>query len=118
MSPKVDMSWLAKMMLRWEEAQLLADKLRARIETAVMQIGETQTVGNVRARYSGGRKSYNYQTAAILCPAANQSVIKEFTITPEPYTDWRKVCEHAGVERNDIPFTKSEPTVTVKLLAE
>jgi len=118
MDPKIDMSNLARMMLEWEMLQRRAVALQATIEATVMQIGKTQTVGNVRASYSGGRKSYNYSEGAMLCPMVNQSVIKEFTITPEPRTDWRKVCEHAGVERDDIPFTQSEPSVTVKLLAE
>lgn len=116
MEPKIDMSELAGAMLKWERIQKEADLLRAEIEWAVMAIKRTQTVGNVRATYSGGRKSYNYQAAAILCPAANQSVIKEFTVIPPPRTDWRKICQHVGIEKDEIPYVQSEPSVRVKLL--
>lgn len=116
MDPKVDMSQLATMMLEWERRQKWADALRAKIKATVMRVGETQTVGNVRATYSGGRKTYDYYAAAVLRPAVGNATIELFTVTPVPQTDWRAICEHAGVEKNDIPFTQSEPSVTIKLL--
>lgn len=112
----VDMSQLAARMLTWEQMQLRANELRAVIEATVMRIGETQTVGNTRATYSSGRKTYDYAMAAMMCPRLKDSIAQQFTVTPEPQTDWRKICEHVGVDKASIPFTQTEPSVTVKLL--
>lgn len=117
-SNKVDMSDLAMRMLEWERQQKRADALRATIETAVMQIGRTQTVGNVRATYSKGRKSYDYSFAAGSHPEIDKDILQSFTFTPSPRTDWRGVCGYLKIEKADIPFTQSEPTVKVKLLPE
>lgn len=119
MKNQVDTSDLAMKMLRWEEAQRFADELRGAIEDTVMQIGRTQTVGNVRATYSKGRKSYDYREAALEGDVdVSNATIELFTVTPAPKTDWRKICEHVGVDKADIPFTQSPPSVMVKLLAE
>lgn len=115
MESKIDMSALAMKMLEWERKQKEADLLRAEIEWAVMGIKRTQTVGNVRATYSGGRKAYDYQDAAY-CHPVSEATIELFTVTPAPKTDWRKICQHVGVEKDDIPFMQSAPSVRVKLL--
>lgn len=112
----VNMSDLAIKMLQWEQVQRLADNLRAIIESMVMRTGKTQIVGNVRATYSGGRKTYDYHTGAGNVPVTDRSVIERFTVIPPSYIDWRKVCEHVKVPKADIPFTQSEPSVKVKLL--
>jgi hypothetical protein len=59
----MDASYLAKMMLDWEKVRRHLDELEEAIKDSVLQIGKTQTVGNVRASYSKGRKSYFYQEA-------------------------------------------------------
>lgn len=112
----VEMSLLASMMLAWERTQLQADQLRIKIERTVLRIGKTQTVGNVRATYSGGRKTCDYHEAAERHPTISYAAIELFTVTPEPQTDWREVCDHIGVDKADIPFTQTEPSVTMKLL--
>lgn len=118
MEPKIDMSQLATMMLEWERVQKRADALRATIKHTVLRIGHTQTVGNVRATYSGGRKVYDYLFAAGSHPAISEDIMQSFTVTPPPRTDWRKVCEHLEIDKADIPSMQSEPSVTIKLLAE
>lgn len=118
MTTKPDMSNLAMMMLRWEKLQLQADELRGAIEDTVMEIKRTQTVGNVRAVYSGGRKSYDYLFAAGIHPMISEDVMQAFTITPPPRTDWRKICKHLEIPQDKIPYIQSEPSVRVKLLTE
>ncbi len=106
-------SGLALKMLAWEQAQRRADELRAEIETWVLDLGKTQTVGNVRATFSNGRKSYDYETAG---QTAAPKIIAEFTTHIEKdVIDWRLVCKKAEIA--DVPFTQSEPSVAVKLLA-
>jgi len=111
----MDKSELAALMLQWESVQKRADKMKAAIADAVLQLEETQSAGNVRATYSGGRKTYNYQEAADGHPMVSEATVSLFTTTPEPRTDWRGICKHVGVE--DVPFTTSEPSVALKLLA-
>ena len=54
---------LAQLMLDYEAMQRRADELRKDIETIVIAIGKTQTVGNVRATYTAGRRTFDYEAA-------------------------------------------------------
>ena len=109
----MDAKELAELMLSWSDAQTEANTLRAKIEAAVMEIGKTQTVGNVKAKFSNGRKSYNYEAAAANHPMVSNATVSLFTTRPAPRIDWRGICNHAGID--DIPFTVSEPSVSVSL---
>jgi len=114
----MDASELAQAMLRWEQVQREADALRAAIEAAVMEIGATQKVGNVTASYSNGRRTYDYRRAIDEAGQAGMLVpdaLEPFTkIVPATVSvDYRLACKHLGIE--DVPFTQSEPSVTVKL---
>ena len=113
----VDMSVLAEMMLEWEKVKARLDELSVLIEDDVLKIGKTQTVGNVRASYSKGRRSFDYEAGAKDHPMVSDSTVKLFTVVPEtplPYVDWRGICKHAGID--DVPFTQGDPSVTVKLV--
>jgi len=107
-------SELAQKMLVWEQQKRSLDALTAEIEAAVLELGQTQTVGSVRATYSGGRKSFAYDAAATQVGVTiPQELVDEHTQTTQRI-DWKAICEVAGV--TDIPFTQSEPSVSVKLL--
>lgn len=109
---QIDLSQLAKMMLDWETYRRHLDEIEAAIRDTVLQIGKTQTVGFVRASYSKGRKRYDYQ-GAIKDSTLNQAW---FTKQFEKVTvDWRAMCEEWELE---VPFTQSDPSVSVKLLKE
>ena len=108
---EMDMSKLATKMLEWEETKHQLAQIEEEIKTAVLAIGKTQTVGNVRASYSGGRKSYDYESAG---RAAPQPVIDEHTITTtEVKIDWRAICKDTEAE---VPYRQSPPKVTVKII--
>lgn len=111
MTQTIDLSSLAQTMLQWERAKKQLDDIETAIQDAVLQIGKTQTVGNVRASYSKGRKSYDYQAAADGHPMVSSATIELFTT---PKVDWRGICKRVGID--DVPFTQSEPNVSVKLL--
>lgn len=98
---------LAEKMIAWGKARQALDALEAEIKTEVLELGETQKVGSVRASYSGGRKTYDYENAG---KSADQAWIDVCTT---PKTDWARVCKLAEIP--DIPFTQTEPTVTIKL---
>ena len=110
MSPKE----LAELMLSYSDAQQEANALRAKIEAAVLEIGKTQTVGNVKAQHRNPRKSYDYETAAVECPMVSKATVKLFTVQPPPRIDWRGICKHAGID--DIPYTEGEASVSVSLI--
>lgn len=102
-------------MLAWEETQREADRLRSEIEAAVLELGKSQTVGNVRASYSAGRKSYDYDKAiqiALESGAVGTAELKTFEYSE---LDARGACKGLGIEA--VPYTQSEPSVSVKLVA-
>ena len=109
----MDARQLAMTMLEYEEAQRCADELRAQIESAVLEIGETQQVGNVKATYRTGRKNYDYAAAAAEVP---DTLIEEYTKV-KTTVDWRKLAlEGLGIEKDRLPFTQSDPSVSVKIV--
>lgn len=109
----MEASELAGKMLEWERKRRELDALEDEIIGAVLAVGKTQTVGNVRASYSGGRKTYNYEEAAHDHPMVGEATIALFTSTVVKI-DWRGICKHAGID--DVPFIKSDPSVSLKLL--
>jgi hypothetical protein len=112
----VDMSELAANMLEWEKLQKRADDLANWIKLHVMAMEKTQTVGNVRATYSAGRKSYDYEAGArAVFPENDPDALYDVAKIYEKTTiDWREMCEEHKIE--DIPFTQGKPSVSVKLL--
>lgn len=134
---------LATRMLEWETTQRAADALRAEIEAAVLEVGKTQTVGNVRATYSAGRRTFDYRAAVEDAKVAGrlslgslwpfekmtinyQAVVEQATadgiLTGEylaPHS--QMVCDYTAAAKGlnlEAPVkSQSEPSVTVKLLA-
>ena len=101
----MDMTELAKKMLEWEELTRQANALADEISAAVLEIGSTQVVGNVRATYSEGRKSYDYYAAWNAVHKTPPGVDH----TKVSY-DYRKACADYGID--DIPFTQGDPSRT------
>lgn len=113
--PIMTASELALLMLKWEEKQKEIAVIEAQIKGAVLTIGKTQTVGNVRATYSAGRKTYDYANA---WERYGHEAEQKIGIKIEDYAkvsyDYRQACIDGGIK--DIFFTQSEPSVSVKLL--
>lgn len=122
----MNMSDLASAMLEWERRQREADTLKAEIEAAVLGLGKTQTVGNVRATYSAGRKSYDYFAAfdaaynaahAMTAGWERTDLLARYNALRDKHStikwDYCSICKEAEIEAE---FTQSEPSVTVKLL--
>lgn len=110
----MDMSELAFKMLEWEKTKRELDLLTKEISEVVLEIGQTQTVGNVRATYSQPRKSYDYTMAIHRAlqveKIGNDSLLQFQTVS----VDYRAACKE--FEITDIPVTESDPSVAVKLL--
>lgn len=107
---KMNPSEMARKMLEWEKLQRQADALAAEIEATVLEIRQTQTVGNVRVTYSAGRRTFDYKTAA---QRVQRKVIAAHTVT-KIITDWRAVCQTAEI--TDVPYTQAPPSAKIKLL--
>jgi len=104
-------SELAEKMLTWEQAKRDLDALEVEIKAAVLDVAKTQTVGNVKATYNSGRKSYDYQEVGEDAPP---DIIEECTTTTTK-VDWRKVVVAWDFDKDLIPFKQSDPSVTLKL---
>jgi hypothetical protein len=105
---------LALTMLEWENLQRQADLLKVQIEAEVLARAKTHTVGNVRASYSGGRKSYHYDgalEAAIATGALEAAMLDPFRVMT---LDGKKACTELHITPT---FTQGDPSVTVKLMA-
>lgn len=104
-------SELATKMLEWENIQRQADALKAEITETVLQLGKTQTVGNVRATYSNGRGKYDYETACA------HYGLTETDLLPYSKTvyDYRKAAVEYQLDVEQF-YTPGSPTVTVKIL--
>lgn len=108
-------SELAKLMLLWEVKRRELDDIETAVKQAVLEIGKSQTVGNVRAIFSKGRKTYDYEGAAKSQP--DQELLEEIIgLFTAPEVDWKRVCNAVGIE--DIPFAQGEPSVSIKLVED
>ena len=111
----MDASELATVMLEWEALQKQADALAERIKAAVLELGQTQTVGNVRASYSGGRKRYDYKGAVYNYEDQIGALPEEFWHEHIKLDyDYRAMCNELVL--GAIPFTESPPSVSLKVL--
>ena len=137
----MDNSQLAALMLEWEATQRKADELAAQIKAVVLDIGKTQVVGNVRATFSAGRRTFDYIGAIDAAEAAGQlepgslapwesdeidyfeavqaaiqdGILDSRYLTPYTTTkvDWAAAVKGLGLEAPVV--SQSEPSVTLKL---
>ena len=132
----MNMSELANKMLQWEEQKRKLDDLEAEIAYVVLNLGKTQTVGDVRATYSKGRAKYDYETPGSQASQEkidlyteeeefidweglareykpNEMTIHRFT-EYEKIIDWRMVCKVAGIE--PIVESQGKPSARLKLM--
>ena len=103
-------SLLAEKMLEWENKKRELDLLEEWIKGQVLELEQTQTVGNVRASYSAGRKSYDYEGAW----REEYDHLPASTYQKVTY-DYRAACKDAAIE---VPVkSQSAPSVSLKLLS-
>lgn len=91
----MDNSQLAALMLEWEATQRKADELAAKIKAAVLDIGKTQVVGNVRATFSAGRRTFDYRAAIDAAEAAGQLEPGSLAPWESERVDWFEVVQGA-----------------------
>lgn len=101
---------LARLLLLWEDKKEELAEIEQRIQTEVMALQKSFTVGNITAKYSGGRKTFDYEAAA---QGVDPEIISRHTTTPDPKTDWKSVCAEAEIEL--VPFKQTGPSVSIKI---
>lgn len=91
----MDNSQLAATMLEWEATQRKADALAETIKGAVLAIGKTQVVGNVRATFSAGRRTFDYRAAVDAAEA--DGLLEPGSLAPweSERVDWFEVVQGA-----------------------
>ena len=116
----IDPVQLAKDMLEWREKRLELDHIEGKIKEAVLEMGKTQTVGDVRASYSAGRRTFDYQQAVQDHMARNPVDLKILVAGVEAHTktvttvDYRAVCDAWKLE---APVVKQgTPSVDIKFV--
>lgn len=105
---------LPERLRRWKELKQEINELEALIETEVLELGKTLTVGDVRASYSKGRTTCDYEAIATEM-AVPEAVLMRYT---EPKVNYKKLVEsNPPTKKLMEKHTKvSSPSVTVKLI--
>lgn len=109
---------LTEKMTRWAELKAEISALEAEISAEVQAIGKTIDAGPVRASYTAGRRSYDYQAIAAHINVPEALVEKHTTTRTDVRTDWRAlVLEVKPAEEIVEQFcTAGTPSVTLKIL--
>lgn len=118
----VNLSELARDLLYWEKQKRQLDALEDEIKRRVLVLGETQTVGYVRATFSNPRKSYDYESPVqdLLCCVETSDEHREqleaiIADNTRQVVDWRGVCRLATVDPIVTPG-EGPGSVSIKLL--
>ena len=102
---------LAHALLDWETNRRELNALEVDITAYMLETGKSAQVGDVRATYYAGRKTYQWEQAA-----RDHKFPYELLVQYEkPTYDWKGICEHLGITQENCPFTDTGPRVTLKL---
>jgi len=125
-------SELASKMLEWERIRKELDAIEASIKESVMELGKTQTVGNVTASYRSGTRTFDYQASCATVDGETLSkystardiinwdavadevpeVVSRFTVRTFDY-DYKGICKELDIE--PIVIGQTEPSVSIKI---
>ena len=113
---------LAKDILEWREKRTELQVIEDRIKQAVLDLGKTQTVGDVRASYSAGRRTFGYKEAVEGYVAQEPEDLVAFLERVEANTrvvtttdvDYRAICDAWKLTAPVI--TEGNPSVDIKFV--
>ena len=112
----MDSTQLAEAMLKYGKLMDEAAALETQIKAAVLEVGKTQTVGNVRATFSNPRKTYQSWEDAVMDNEPDGFVPEDYLVYAEPQMDWQKAGKDFGIERESWIAEDAKPSVSVKLI--
>lgn len=87
---------LPQLMLLWGSLNNEVDRVAELIENQVLQLKQTQVVGDIRATYGLGRGSFNYQKIAKSLEAEHRASYGVFVTAHTAQSiiiNWRAICE-------------------------
>jgi len=102
---------LARLFIQYAEKRNELEFLQHEIESAVLEIGETQSIAGVTAKYfKPSTETPDYKSTAINAKPT-QEVIDGFSTKTETVTvKWKEVCAHLGL---DVPPGAEKPARVV-----
>lgn len=115
--PAIDKNILAGLMLEWAKHKEQLTYIEDEIKQTVLALGETTVAGNVRATYNKGKRSWDYKMGVkMFMPEdyALDEAILQRTKTVRTI-DWKGICYDENIDKDDIPYTQADPSVTIKV---
>ena len=116
------MTTLAEKMAHWESLKIELDAIERSIKEEVLALGSSQVVGRVEAKFKKSSTNGKYDYVG-MCEEfqPSQELVDAHTVYPDPYIEYKKLAEAAGVpeelkKKYYSPPTNGVPTVTVVLL--
>ena len=100
------------LMLQYEAARRKLDELAAVIQAEVLAMGESYTVGNVTARFSMGRRVFDYKKP---CENVLPEIVAQYTkhIPASEEVDYPALCKAMRFE--PLVVSQGDPSVTIVL---
>lgn len=98
-------------MLEYEELYRKLKELEDKIIPHVLELKSTQSIGNVTAKYSKGRTSYDYERVKDEYNESITPYIVKHTKVVEKI-DWRSICKDLDydppIDKEPVPYVKLE----------
>lgn len=106
---------LAQDLLLWAQWKEQIEGIEAKITEQILVLGESVTVGDVRAAYYKPGLCLDYQLGALANTELKgyKKALREATTTKES-TAWAKLCQALGLEGDDIPSTERPARVVIR----
>ncbi len=102
---------LKKMMSSWKSQKEQLDLLETTIKTEVLKRESTFETDDATATFRKGTRKFNYECDTVVMSAPLQLVEVHTKVVSK--IDWKAICSTLKIK--DIPFTQSDPTVSLKV---
>jgi len=90
---------LARLFIQYAEKRNELEFLQHEIESAVLEIGETQSIAGVTAKYfKPSTETPDYKAAAINAGATQEAIDRFSTTTSTTTTKWKDLCLDLNIE--------------------
>lgn len=89
-----------------------ADELESKIKDRIRELKSGYETNVAKVSFRAGRRNFEYEQAAIENNAPSSLVME----LGEWKTDWRAVCEAAGIPQDAIKYKRGRPSISIKLL--
>ena len=112
----MDSVTFAKKMLELGELLTQAAKLETELAEQVLLQGESTKIGRVRAKYSSGRTSYDWERTCREAPGFSEDKKAIYTrIQATEKTDWKRLARVLKVEETPVIARAATPSVNFVL---